>query len=444
MSLVRLNLRWRLTLFYGSLLAAVLIVVGVVVYLALRSSVHATLDGSLREAASLAASQLTGDEAKPQFSDPETDAFQSRVSSATVLIVYDRNGKVTDRIGVPRARVALQAGYQTVADTRVYTERLTDGSWVQAMRGQAETLEVLGRVQGVLLVALPLLVLLGLGGGYLIADRALEPVDRVSRLAASIASSGHYRSRVPESLGQDEMARLTRTVNAMLAKLEATIQRERAFALAAAHELRTPLTVLRGRASLTLKRPRSAEEYQRATQELLETSGEMSALVDRLLALAQTHQPPQRALLDLGSLAVSVAESLEVEAQVRGVRLHLEPGIAAMRGDPHALRLAVSNLLTNAIKYGRRGGNVWISTNSHGGSVSLKVSDDGAGIPTADLERLRQPFQRGLGMQGIAGTGLGLALVAAVAEQHGGTLELRPAGQGGLQASLRFSIEPSV
>jgi len=433
-----LSLRWRLTLFYGALLAVVLLIFSLIVYFALRSSVRSALDASLRDAANIAMSELVTIEPQPKFSNPDTDAFQSEVSRATTVIVYDRAGKVTDRIGTPRVKAALRSGFQTIGDTRVYSAALSRGGWVQSMRTQTETLEVLNRVRGILLLSLPLLVLAGLGGGYVIADRALEPVDRVSKLALSIAASGQYRERVPEAGGRDEMARLTRTVNAMLERLEATIDRERAFALAAAHELRTPLTALRGRASLTLNRQRSLQEFEASTREMLEISDEMSQLVDRLLMLARTNQPVQRIQLDLGDLLVEVAEHFELQARGRGVRLHLEPAAAAMRGDSQALRLAVGNLIGNAISYGRASGNVWLRTATRGDAVTLEVADDGDGVPSSDFERLKQPFQRGLGMQGVSGTGLGLALVAAVAEQHGGTLELRRASEGGLLAVLEL------
>ena len=290
-----------------------------------------------------------------------------------------------------------------MGDTRVYTERLPDGGWVQARRGEEETLEVLGRVQGILLVVLPVLLLIGLGGGYAIADRALEPVDRVSKLASSIAGSGRYRDRVPEAVGHDEMSRLTRTVNAMLGRLESTIDRERVFAMAAAHEPRTPLTALRGRASLTLTRQRSTKEYEESTREMLEISDEMTQLVDRLLTLARTNQPVQRFPVDLGDLIVDVAESFAGQARAHGVRLHLEPGTAATSGDPEALRLAFSNLIGNAIQYGRAGGNIWLRTATTANAVTLEVADDGDGVPSGELERLRQPFQRGQG----AGNGSG-------------------------------------
>jgi len=433
-----LSLRWRLTLFYGALLAVVLLIFSLIVYLALRSSVRSALDASLRDAANIAMSELVTIEPQPKFPNPDTNAFQSEVLRATTVIVYDRAGKVTDRIGTPRVKAALRSGFQTIGDTRVYSAALSRGGWVQSMRTQTETLEVLNRVQGILLLSLPLLVLAGLGGGYVIADRALKPVDRVSKLALSIAASGQYRERVPEAGGRDEMARLTRTVNAMLERLEATIDRERAFALAAAHELRTPLTALRGRASLTLNRQRSLQEFEASTREMLEISDEMSQLVDRLLMLARTNQPVQRIQLDLGDLLVGVAEHFELQARGRGVRLHLEPAAAAMRGDPQALRLAVGNLIGNAISYGRASGNVWLRTATRGDAVALEVADDGDGVPSSDFERLKQPFQRGLGMQGVSGTGLGLALVAAVAEQHGGTLELRRASEGGLLAVLEL------
>ena len=435
---LRPSLRWRLTLFYGALLAIVLLIVGVAVFAALRGSVHQTLDESLQDAARLAASQLAGDEGKVQLLEAANDRLQAQLPSATSFVIYDAAGRVTDRVGAARVNLPLSAGYATVGELRVYTERLASGGWVRAIRGGAETLEVLSRVEGFLLIALPLLLFLGLVGGYLIADRALEPVDRVSRLAASIAQSGHYEARVPEAGGRDEMARLTRTVNAMLERLESTIQRERAFALAAAHELRTPLSALRGRASLTLKRRRSPEEYERATSELLETSEEMSALVERLLTLARTNQTPERNLFDLGDVALSAAEALEGGVRERGAHLHLESGSAPMRGDPQALRVVIGNLLENAIRYGHAGGNVWLKTGSGEITVWLTVTDDGDGIAESDLERLRQPFQRGLGMQGIAGTGLGLALVAAVVEQYGGRLELGRAPEGGLLARVEF------
>jgi signal transduction histidine kinase len=430
-----MSLRWRLTLFYGLLLGVVLLLIGIVVYLALRSSLHDTLDQDLRDAAALAATQLVGEE--DQFTDAQTDALQAKVSSATTLVVYDRTGRITDRIGsLPAQHNALQPGFQTVNEVRVYVQALAAGGFVQALRGEAETLGVLARTRGILLVALPLFLLAGLGAGYMLADRALEPVDRVSKIAARIAASGSYRERVPEHLGRDEMARLTRAVNAMLGKLEATIEHERVFALAAAHELRTPLSVLRGRASLTLRRERNPAEYVAATQEILETSDELSVLVERLLMLARVSSDSTREALDLAVLAREVAASLEPAFTARGAMLHCALESAPLHGEAATLRSVIANLLENALKYGASRGQTWLRTHTRNGEVRLEVTDDGPGVPSEELERLRQPFQRGSGLQGVSGAGLGLALVAAISTAHGGRLELSRAAEGGLLATV--------
>jgi signal transduction histidine kinase len=432
-----LSLRWRLTLFYALLSSMILLVTGSIFFFSLRTSLHEMLDNSLHDAASLAASQLTGDEGQPKFSETDSEALQREVQGETTLVVFNAKQKQTDRLGRARVTAPLEVGFTSTKGFRAYTVQTEKGDWVQALRSEAETLETLSRAQRLLLFTVPLMLLAGLGAGYWIADRALRPVDQVSRLASSIALSGRYKDRVPESSGADELARLTQTVNAMLEKLEATIERERAFALAAAHELRTPLALLRGQTSLSLRRERTADEYRQVIESVDQTSLEMTGLVESLLALARTNQTLQKQAVNLEDLVLEVVESLSEMARARSIKLILETQSAPTHGDPAALRLLVTNLVGNAIKYGREGGRVWLRTSAQNNHAMLEVSDDGPGIEAGDLERLTQPFQRGLGLQGVTGTGLGLALALAVAEQHGGTLELSRAAEGGLRAVFR-------
>jgi signal transduction histidine kinase len=430
-----LTLRWRLTLFYTLLSSMILLVTGSVFFFSLRASLREMLDNSLHDAASLAASQLTGDEGQPKFSETDAESLQREVPGETTLVVFNAKQNQTDRLGRARVTAPLEVGFTSTKGFRAYTVQTEKGDWVQALRSEADTLETLARAQRLLLLTVPLMLLAGLGAGYLIADRALRPVDQVSKLASSIASSGRYKDRVPES--SDEMARLTRTVNAMLGKLEATIERERAFALAAAHELRTPLALLRGQASLSLRRERTRDEYRQVIESVDQTSLEMTGLVESLLALARTNQTLQKQAVNLEDLVLEVVESLSDTARARSIKLILETQSTPTHGDPAALRLLLTNLVGNAIQYGREGGHVWLRTSAQADHVMLEVSDDGPGIEAADLERLTQPFQRGLGLQAVSGTGLGLALALAVAEQHGGTLELSRAAEGGLRAIFR-------
>jgi signal transduction histidine kinase len=429
-----LSLRLRLTLYYGLVLVAFLLLSGVVVYGVFHAALHQTLDESLQETAILTAAEIRLGTA----SDGGSSRLQNRLPGVTALTVYDAQGRPLWQLGEPWVEVELKTGFLSVQGTRVYNHPLPDGGVVQVMRSQQEAVNTLSRTQKTLLLGLPVLFVVALGVGYLLADRSLRPVDQVTRLAGAIAASGRYGQRVPESPGQDEMARLTRTFNAMLGRLERTIEREKAFALAAAHELRTPLSLLQGRASLSLERPRTPEQYREALAEIARTAEDLAQVIEALLLLARTHAPFEPEPVELDLLALEVQEQLEGLAKERQVRLVLELEPTPYRGHPFTLRTAIANLLSNAIKYGPVGGRVWLRTRREGARAVVEVADEGPGIPPEQLERLLQPFQRGAGTQGVRGAGLGLTLVMAIAEQHGGRLRLEQAPEGGLRARLEL------
>lgn len=430
-----MSLRWRLTLYYSGLSALIIVLAGITIFVVLRQSLRTSLDKSLQDAADFAVGQLR-EEQDELFTEEQESEVLERLSGNATLIIFNAQGQELVRIGQIRLTAPLVEGFSDVDSHRVYTLHLAGGSWVQTIRSQVETLQTIGRAQRLLLVGLPFLLLIGLGVGYFLADRALKPVDHVTSLAEHIAASGHFKERVPETPGNDEMARLTQTFNHMLTQLEQTLEREKAFALAAAHELRTPLAFLQGRASLSLEKERSPEQYQRDLAQIYSTSQEMTHMVDSLLALARTNQPPQQEEVHLNELLLEVAQSSKPDAARRSMRIDVDAGEAATQGDATALRLALTNLVQNAIKYGREAGHLWLKSGRQNNEVFLEVCDDGPGIPEADLERLRQPFQRGLGLQKTSGSGLGLALVSAIAEQHGGRLELSKVNEGGLRAVL--------
>ena len=431
-----MSLRWRLTLYY-TLISAVLLGLGtLILYGVLSFSLRKTLDDSLREAAVIAASQLGAEDVLAQEIN---DIFVSRLPGATVIQIYDKTGRLIDRFGTPAVKAPLQMGFLSVGDTRIYAEPLPQGGTVQVMRSQAETNRTIGQSLRLLLVSLPLLWLVCLGGGYVLADRALRPVDSVTRLAQRIAELGRYQERLPESPGTDEMARLTQTFNAMLSRLETTIEREKAFALAAAHELRTPLSVLQGRASLSLEKERSPQQYQEALRVVDRTSRELVGVVESLLMLARSNQTPSLQDLHLDFLALEACEGLSHVAKERKVKVHLELGSSPAQGDPLALRSALSNLIRNALQHGQEGGQVWVRSLHTARHALVEIADDGPGIAEGELERLRQPFQSGP-LKTVGGAGLGLTLASAIAQQHGGCLVLGKAAQGGLLARLELPL----
>lgn len=442
-----MNLRWRLTLFYGAVLSAILVIGGTALYFSLRSSLYGLLDEGLRGAADQVAQRFAppsrrGDSDLKPFGGRRggPDDLRPRLSGDTTLTLYDANGNLSAALEEPPVNAPLNEGISSIGGYRVLTVQLPNGAWVQAARLESDALSALNSTQRLLTLGLPLLLLLGLGAGHWLADRALKPVDAVTKLAMSIAASGRSGQRVPQIIGDDEMARLTRTVNAMLERLEAMIDSERAFALAAAHELRTPLAILQGRVSLSLERERTPQHYREALITVSHSTDKLTALVEGLLTLARSHVPAQLERLDLADIALEVFESHQELVSERQQRITLELESAFVLGDASGLRLALSNLIRNASRYGPENGQIWLRSSAHNGSAQLEVTDNGTGISQADLERLRKPFQRGAGLQSVAGSGLGLALVDAVSRQHGGTLTLSRATEGGLRAVIALPV----
>ncbi len=288
----------------------------------------------------------------------------------------------------------------------------TDDVYLRVSRPTETLSGFLETLAQLLLVGSVFMIAVACGAGYWLAHRALRPVDAVARTAESIAARGDYAQRVPQAPGTDEMARLTRTVNLMLDGLAGTIERERDFARTAAHELRTPLTVLRGRLDLTLERPREAAEYQKALIGMAGRVEALSALTEGLLALARTDAPAKLEEVELAGIAAEVAEGCEDMAQGCGkhIRLDLEP--AWVRAEGEGVARAMRNLLENALKYGT-GSEVILKAAAH----QLQVVSGGPGPVQALWPRLLQPFERGAGVQGVSGSGLGLALVSALARR---------------------------
>lgn len=272
---------------------------------------------------------------------------------------------------------------------------------------------------------MPLLALIALGGGYVIARGALRPVKEMTQVAAAIADSGCLDERTALSGyegGRDELHALAATFDSMLKRLRRAFERERQFTSDAAHELRTPLNAMRiqGEYALTLKR---AEEKDEAIGRMLEKNEEMRLLVDQLLMIARLDagQMPMEDDVALSPLLARVAEDMDVVAQERGIRMETALEDVHVRGNPAMLTRAAVNLVDNAIRYGREGGWVRVSLAGEETDAVIRVQDDGDGIAPEALAHVFERFWRGDRARSTAGTGIGLAIVQAAAQAHGGS-----------------------
>lgn len=261
----------------------------------------------------------------------------------------------------------------------------------------------------------PIALILSSVAGWVLAGAALRPVERMRQEAEAISVSEPDR-RLPVPTGDDELARLGTTLNAMLDRLQASFDRERRFVDEASHELRTPLAVLKAELDLALARERTPQEL---TQSLRAASSETDRLVrlaEDLLVLARAdggHLPIRRADISVAGLLRSTAVAWEPRAQVAGARVDVDAAEGSFSVDPTRIRQALDNLIDNALRHGAP---TRIRLRAvFGDGLTLTVEDDGPGF-SGDVVDAFEPFTS----NGSGESGLGLAVVRAVVDAHGG------------------------
>jgi signal transduction histidine kinase len=277
--------------------------------------------------------------------------------------------------------------------------------------------------------------LVALGVGLLLSAYVTRPFRQIA-VTAQAVSDGALSSRIPHDAGRDEIARLKRQLNAMLEQLEALVESQRRFTADAAHDLRTPLAVMRGELEITLRKPRSAENYRDTLERLLQEVKRFSALAEDLLLLSRLEAGVETPLkrLHLAQALEPTLTAHSVAARQSGVNFnaHVPPKLE-VDGDSVSLARAVGNLLSNALTHGVRAapaavgasasvdleptGEIGLEARREGDVVQIRVFDSGAGIPEPRREGLFARFRKG---EDSSGSGLGLAIVAQVARQHGG------------------------
>ena len=317
-------------------------------------------------------------------------------------------------------------------DYRVWTRSVpTSGGQVTVYVGRSleTTQEVVGRLTASLVVGLPLVVGLLAWAMWVVVGRALRPVEGI-RAEVSAISHRELDRRVPVPDTDDEVSRLARTMNTMLARLDAAARQQRDFVANASHDLQSPLASFRAQLEVAMAHP-EATDWE-ATAAALHAEGDrMEQLVRDLLFLAREDsgetEPPQQ-LVDLDDVVLE--ESARVRAGGTTVVDTSRVTAAPVRGNRDDLGRLVRNLLENARDHAAGVVDVTLSNGSH--EVTLTVEDDGPGVPAEHRDRVFERFYRADPSRDRAttGTGLGLAIVRSVAERHHGTVELADGSRG--------------
>ena len=303
----------------------------------------------------------------------------------------------------------------------------------QSQDDVADTLQTLLFIVG---IAYPATLVVASLGGVFLAGRALSPVDRMTRLARRI-SAEDLGQRLNLRSRDDEVGRLARTFDEMIARLDNAFRRQRQFTADASHELRTPLTAIKGQIDVALQRRRDPAAYRQVLQVVNEEVDRMMRLVGSLLTLARADAgqiPLAFEAVRLADVVGAAVEQVRPVASERGIELELVSSPAVtLRADEDLLLQLLLNLLDNAIKYTPAGGHVDVGWNVSAGQVELWVRDTGIGIASEHVPHIFDRFYRVDKARSRAEgrAGLGLAISRWIAEAHGGSISVESApGQG--------------
>jgi signal transduction histidine kinase len=304
------------------------------------------------------------------------------------------------------------------------------------------------------LVAGGLLSLVAAGAvSWLVAGRALRPLDAMASTAEDIGRTQDLSRRLPENAPDDEVGRLQKSFNQMLRQLEDAYHRlqsalvaQRRFVADASHELRTPLTTIRGNVGLLLKREDiTADDRVAALNDIAGESERMSRMVQDLLTLARADAGYHldKTAVDLLPIVQEVSRQAQILQPSR--RIELFDGMPApMNANSDAIKQLLWILVDNAFKHTRDGGHIELRLENGNRAVQLAVADDGPGIPSEDLERIFERFYQSDAARSGEGTGLGLAIARWIAQEHGGRVYAANNPRGGAAFTVEFPVDSKV
>jgi signal transduction histidine kinase len=439
-------------------MAAVLGAIGLFVYLRFRAELDATINASLRSRATDVAALV-----KEAGSGPSGRRGHLVGRSESFAEVLDPRGRVLDSTTSIAGHDLLTAAELARAKRApVILDRgplpgLQDESRLLAIpvlsHGRRHVVvvgtsteargESLSDLLQLLLIGGPVALVLASLAAYGVAGAALRPVEAMRTRAAEI-SSAEPDQRLPVPPTHDEIARLGKTLNAMLSRLGEALEHERAFVADASHELRTPLAILKTELELALQRGRSPEELRAALGSAAVETDRLTQLAEDLLTIAQTDRgelPVRLAQVDLTEILDGVASRFARRVEASGQELEQsgEPGLS-VAADRLRLEQALGNLLDNALRYGE--GPFELAACARNGSAELHVRDRGPGFPAEFRDRAFERFSRADASHGQGGSGLGLAIVDAVARAHRGEAHVANRDGGGADAWLVLPLNP--
>ena len=356
---------------------------------------------------------------------------------------------VVQRIPIPEWGVSAERAIPTVRlpqdalrDYAIASRTLFDGRLIQVGRSADSRAVLLAPLRRAFGAVGAVVLFLSVAAGTFLAWRATRPLREVSDTARRILETGDFAARVRAPNGSGELAVLVRQLNTLLDKNAAHVRVLRETLDNLAHDLRTPLARLRGTAELALQDAQDPAEARAALADCVNECDRVLHLLEALLDISAAEAGAlklNRDRLDVRALAECAVDLYREVAEEKRITLALEePAQAEIDGDAIRLGQAINNLLDNALKYTPAGGHVALAIRAETNAIVITVTDNGPGVPSGEREAIFRRLYRGDASRSRRGLGLGLSLVKAIAEAHGGTVAIDDRPSGGARFTMRL------
>jgi signal transduction histidine kinase len=441
---MRLPIRTRLSLVFAALSAVVVGIASAALLIGFRAELRSAVDERLSARFASMASDprsagtvAVADEEFAQFVEPDGSLVTSRGPTERLL-----PAGTTDELQALRFFDRDVRTLEELVPVRILAGPVRGGGVLVVGLDVEDQAEAVLRLTTLVAIGGPAVLVALAGLGWLLAGSAVRPVERLRAEAAALTAAEPSR-RLPVPETGDELQRLAETLNGMLDRIHRALDRERRLVDEASHELRTPLGVVQAELDLALKGPRSREELEDALRSIAQETERLRRLTQDLLVLARSDRgrlPVHRAEVEVTELVEGVAAAFRARASAAGVRIRVSGSDGRARVDGDRLRQALSNLLDNALRHTGRGGTIDVEAQVEGGRLRVVVTDQGGGFDAAVLDRAFEPFARADDDRAADGAGLGLAIVRAVAEAHGGSATARNLEGGGASVSIEVPV----
>ena len=466
MKKVNVPIKWKLTLWYGGILALILVVFSSGVYVYFRNSLQKSIDTKIKSIGEVLSSSITETHNTSVFGNFERylENVLGRKPKGKLIQIIDRSG----RIGAKRSDIETEAlptsfstleralkgeiVYETMEGIRprlrMITIPITESqkitSIVQVGTSLEDFDETMKKLLIIMLISIPTSISATIAVGYFMAKKALKPVDQIRKAAVKISSS-NLDERIDVSGRRDELGRLAETFNAMINRLKDAFQRINQFSIDVSHELKTPLTILKGETEVALRKERGNEDYKKLLMSHLEEVDRMTRIIDDLLLLSKADTKEITMNIEdisLRDLIVDVCMDMKMFADNKGTELHVkELEDVRIKGDELKLRRMLWNIVENGIKYTQNGGKVEVSSYVNDGYAWIDVKDNGVGISQNDIQYIFDRFYRAdRSRRRESGSGLGLSISKWIAEAHKGSIDVKSQPAEGSLFSIKLPI----